>query len=44
MRPEEQELIRLESEQAALVEQVTKAELTLETSKAETARFQHRYT
>ena len=43
MLPEEQELIRLESEQAALEEQVTTAELTLETSKTETAQFQHRY-
>jgi len=41
--PEEQELIRLEAEQAALEEQVTTAELTLETSKTETAQFQHRY-
>jgi hypothetical protein len=41
--PEEQELIRLETEQAALEEQVTTAELTLETSKTETAQFQHRY-
>ena len=43
MLPEEQELIRLEAEQAALEEQVTTAELTLETSKTETAQFQHRY-
>jgi hypothetical protein len=43
MLPEEQELTRLESEQAALEEQVTSAELTLETSKTETAQFQHRY-
>jgi hypothetical protein len=43
MLPEEQELIRLESEQAALEEQVTTAELTLETSKTEAAQFQHRY-
>ncbi|MDO9103092.1 MAG: J domain-containing protein [Candidatus Nitrotoga sp.] len=43
MLPEEQELIRLESEQAELEEQVTSAELTLETSKTETAQFQHRY-
>ena len=43
MLPEEQELTRLESEQAALEEQVTTAELTLETSKTETAQFQHRY-
>lgn len=43
MLPEEQELIRLEAEQAALEEQVTTAELTLETSKTETTQFQHRY-
>jgi len=43
MLPEEQELIRLESEQAELEEQVTTAELMLETSKTETAQFQHRY-
>jgi len=43
MLPEEQELIRLEAEQAELEEQVTTAELTLETSKTETAQFQHRY-
>ena len=43
MLPEEQELSRLESEQAELEEQVTSAELTLETSKTETAQFQHRY-
>jgi len=43
MLPEEQELIRLEIEQAALEDQVTTAELTLETSKTETAQFQHRY-
>ncbi|NOU01361.1 MAG: J domain-containing protein [Gallionella sp.] len=43
MLPEEQELIRLEAEQAALEDQVTTAELTLETSKTETAQFQHRY-
>lgn len=43
MLPEEQELIRLESEQAELEEQVTSAELMLETSKTETAQFQHRY-
>ncbi len=41
--PEEQELIRLEAEQTALEEQVTTAELTLETSKTETLQFQHRY-
>ncbi len=43
MLPEEQELIRLEAEQAELEEQVTSAELMLETSKTETAQFQHRY-
>lgn len=43
MLPEEQELARLEAEQAALEEQVTTAELALETSKTETAQFQHRY-
>ncbi len=43
MLPEEQELIRLETEQTELEEQVTSAELTLETSKTETAQFQHRY-
>jgi hypothetical protein len=44
MLPEEQELNRLESEQAELEEQVTSAELMLETSKTEIAQFQHRYT
>lgn len=43
MLPEEQELIRLEGEQAGLEEQVTSAELARETSKTETAQFQHRY-
>ncbi|MDP2200198.1 MAG: J domain-containing protein, partial [Sulfurimicrobium sp.] len=43
MLPEEQELTRLEGEQAALEEQVTSAELALETAKTETAQFQHRY-
>ena len=43
MLPEEQELIRLEAEQTELEEQVTSAELALETSKTETAQFQHRY-
>ena len=43
MLPEEQELNRLVSEQAELEEQVTSAELTLETSKTEIAQFQHRY-
>jgi len=43
MLPEEQELIRLEGEQAQLEEEVTSAELALETTKTETAQFQHRY-
>jgi chromosome segregation ATPase len=43
MLPEEQELARLEAEQAELKEQVTSAELALETIKTETAHFQHRY-
>lgn len=43
MLPEEQELARLEAEQAELEDQVISAELTLETSKTETAQFQHRY-
>lgn len=43
MLPEELELLRLESEQAELEEQVTLAELALETIKTETAHFQHRY-
>lgn len=43
MLPEEQELNRLETEQAELEEQVTSAELTLETGKTEIAQFQHRY-
>lgn len=43
MLPEEQELTRLEGEQAQLEEQVTLAELALETTKTETARFQYRY-
>ncbi len=43
MLPEEQELNRLESEQAALEEQVATAELALETGKTETVQFQHRY-
>jgi len=41
--PEEQELTRLEGEQAALEEQVTSAELGLETTKTEIAQFQRRY-
>ena len=43
MLPEEQELNRLESEQATLEDQVATAELTLETLKAETAQFQYHY-
>jgi len=43
MLPEEQELERLEIEQAELEEQVTSAELMLETTKTETAQFQYRY-
>ncbi len=43
MLPEEQELNRLESEQAILEDQVATAELTLETLKVETAQFQHHY-
>ncbi len=43
MLPEERELIRLEGEQAEIEEQVTSAELALETSKIETSQFQHRY-
>ena len=43
MLPEELELNRLEAEQASIEEQVTTAELTLETSKTEIAQFQHRY-
>ena len=43
MLPEERELARLESEQAALKEQVTSAELELETAKTDTTRFQLRY-
>lgn len=43
MLPEEQELMRLEAEQDELEEQVTSAELMLETSKTEIAQFQHRY-
>jgi hypothetical protein len=43
MLPEEKELTRLETEQAELKEQVTSAELALETTKIETAQFQHRY-
>jgi hypothetical protein len=43
MLPEEKELARLEAEQTELKEQVTSAELILETTKAEAAQFQHRY-
>lgn len=43
MLPEEKELARLEAEQTQLREQVTSVELILETTKTETARFQHRY-
>jgi len=43
MLPEEKELARLEAEQSELKEQVTTAELILETTKTETARFQNRY-
>lgn len=42
MLPEEQELTRLEAEQAALEEQVTTAELMLETRKIMAVKFQHR--
>jgi len=41
--PEEQELARLEAEQAELKDQVAAAELALQTAKAVTAQFQHRY-
>lgn len=43
MLPEEQELTRLEGEQAQLEEEVASAELALETTKTETAQFQRRY-
>jgi hypothetical protein len=43
MLPEEDELARLNAEQARLQDQVASAELTLRTIKAETAVFQHRY-
>jgi hypothetical protein len=43
MLPEEQELNRLENEQAILEDQVANAELTLETLKVETALFEHNY-
>lgn len=41
--PEEQELQRLESEQGTLADQVSQAELSLETVKTETEHFRHRY-
>lgn len=41
--PEEQELQRLEAEQAELEEQVAQAELALEVAKTDTERFRHRY-
>lgn len=43
MLPEEQELQRLETEQASLEEQVASAELTQETLKIELSQFQYRY-
>ncbi len=43
MLPEEQELNRLESEQAILEDKVANAELTLETIKVETALFECHY-
>lgn len=43
MLPEEKELLRLESEQAELEEQVLAAELALETCKTETSQFRYRY-
>lgn len=43
MLPEEQELNRLESEQNELEEQVTSAELSLETLKTELSQFNYRY-
>ena len=43
MFPEEQELTRLEFEQALLEEQVVTAELERETEKTDIARFQRRY-
>ncbi|SDA14397.1 hypothetical protein SAMN05216315_10538 [Nitrosospira sp. Nsp18] len=43
MLPEEQELLRLELEQAQLEEQVVTAELERETQKTDIARFQQRY-
>ncbi|OAI23904.1 J domain-containing protein [Methylomonas koyamae] len=43
MLPEEQELSRLETDQATLEERVTTAELELETLKVELSQFQYRY-
>lgn len=43
MLPEEQELVRLETEQAELEEQAASGELELETLKVELAQFQYRY-
>lgn len=43
MLPEEQELVRLESELATLEDQVVSAEETLETLKVETAQFEYHY-
>ncbi len=43
MLPEELELVRLETEQGDLEEQLIQTELALETCKTETAQFQHRY-
>lgn len=43
MLPEEEELDRLEKEQAELEESVTSAEVQLETEKVDLARYQHRY-
>jgi len=43
MLPEQQELTRLETEQAGLEEQVISAELTLETLKSELCQFQYHY-
>ena len=43
MLPEEQELTRLETEQAELEDKVATAELTLETIKTESAQIEYRY-
>lgn len=43
MLPEEQELQRLETEQAELEEQVASKEFELETLKIELSQFQYRY-